>query len=79
MWYTIGDETPTGDKTMPDMRVGDNKIIRTESLPANVEPIFCCECACRVGWFDNGHGDEGVYYCDQCVADLSNDGRPIQD
>lgn len=54
------------------LHVANNKVILTESLPSAVEPISCGKCGGRIGWLDEEFGEPGVYYCDECAADLSS-------
>lgn len=58
---------------MPDLKVEDGKIIYTEQLPSNIEPVFCCDCGTRVGWADTGGHDAQILYCDGCTADMSEE------
>lgn len=45
----------------------------TAYLRAGIDPMFCSSCGERVGWYDTGHGDEPVGYCDHCAGDLKDE------
>ena len=60
---------------MATIRADDTgRVWDTESLRDGIEPMYCSTCGNRVGWFDSGHGDEPVGYCDHCAGDLKNEG-----
>ena len=54
---------------MPTIRT-ENGLFETEDLPNNIEPIFCGQYGCRVGWADTAISDTGVQYCDDCIPDV---------
>jgi len=48
------------------------KLISTERIPNNLDPIYCCECGRRLGWVNTDHEDRPLWlYCDDCAADQS--------
>ena len=58
---------------MAMIRTETGRTLDTRWMPGHIEPMFCSCCGCRIGWYDVGHGDAPVGWCDDCVPELQED------
>jgi hypothetical protein len=57
---------------MATLTTATGRVLDTQTLPSQYEPIFCSACGCRIGWSDDDNQGlgSGNIICDDCAADL---------